>query len=212
MLWLISFIQFLLSTQIISHSHHRGSINSINFLSFVKYNHSVNNTHFLSLGDVFRPSLQTIVVTNSSYGHIHRFFDSVPLSPNNRYISVTRIFNNETKLPLIRDEIDVDSHAEIVIIDLINGSEIVIDKTLAWDSQLGSQLQWSNQDNIVYYNTFNENYHVQGVMYDINRNVKQDLTCPIYHVSYSGKYSIRYQSSPTYYPTILMFLLVLVRI
>jgi hypothetical protein len=105
---------------------------------------------------------------------------------------VTKIFNNETKLPLIRDEIEVDNYAEIVIIDLINGSEIVIDKTLAWDSQLGSQLQWSNQDNLVYYNTFDENYHVQGVMYDINRNVKQHLTCPIYHVSYSGKYSIRY--------------------
>ena len=83
--------------------------------------------------------------------------------------------------------------ADIVVIDIIRGTEAVVAVTRAWDSQLGAQVQWGSTDDIIIYNDIvthgDSSYRVAGVILNLKLGSKLILDCPVYHVSADGFYS-----------------------
>lgn len=146
-------------------------------------------------------TLPRVLFPHSSNDRIHRFFDSLPISSNNRYLAIT-----ETPLP----PFDQLPYANITIYDFKDHSQRVIDQSLAWAGQLGAQTQFaSSSPHLVYYNTliFNptrcSSFHafqqslpchasitLNGTLYNLHTRHKHLLQCPLYHVAPNGLYSI----------------------
>ena len=136
------------------------------------------------------------VVTKSNVSVIHRFFDSSPFSPSGRYLALTRI-NREKAI--------FGERAEVLVLDLSNGSEMVVSITYGWGSQLGAQVQWGANDSQLFYNEVTNvgimrsqshafigsgGWYIYGVAHNIFSMKKRKLRCPIYHVSSDGNYAI----------------------
>jgi len=145
------------------------------------------NENFLQYDPEFT-RVPTWILTSPNVSTIHRFFDSSPFSPSGRYLAVTR-------LPQIFPGSGEGTNAEIVVIDLMSGSEDIVATTTAWGAQLGSQVQWGQSDEQLFFNTVKEtsDQGVAGVSLNIFTKLKHTMDCPIYHVSKNGKYTI----SPT---------------
>jgi len=108
---------------------------------------------------------------------IHRFFDTSPFSPSGRYLGLTR-FPVDDRLPQKGEE------AEIVVVDLDNGESKVVDRTLAWDTQLGAQVQWGRNDEELVYNVQSETAPViHGRVLNLFNSERRDLTGEVYMVS-----------------------------
>jgi hypothetical protein len=75
---------------------------------------------------------------------IHRFYDTSPVSPSGRYAALTRL-PYEDKLPVAGDP------AEIVLVDLLQGTTQIIAETRGSDTQLGAQVQWGSDDHSLYF-------------------------------------------------------------
>lgn len=77
---------------------------------------------------------------------IHRFFDSSPMSRDDKFIALTE-FQNDEETPIF------GQHACMCIFDVSTGDKIFSYDTFAWDSQVGCHAQWG-YDNKVYFNDF----------------------------------------------------------
>lgn len=111
---------------------------------------------------------------------IHRFFDSSPFSPSGRYLALTR-FPFEERYPAPGDR------AQIVLVDLESGSESVVASTAAWDTQLGSQVQWGATDQELCYNDLDETtWRPRGVIHNPETGSRRWVNGAIYHVSADG--------------------------
>ncbi len=78
-------------------------------------------------------------------GCIHRFYDTSPLSPSGRYLALTRL-PSEDRPPLPGER------ADIVVVDLQRAQWKVVAQTMAFDTQLGAQLQWGAGDGELFFN------------------------------------------------------------
>jgi len=108
---------------------------------------------------------------------IHRFFDTSPFSPSGLYLGLTR-FPVDDRLPQKGEE------AEIVGVDLENGESKVVDRTLAWDTQLGAQVQWGRSDEELVYNVqAGEPPVIRGRVTNMFTSERRDLAGEVYMVS-----------------------------
>lgn len=124
-------------------------------------------------------------ITNSNSSCVHRFFDSSPLSPNNRYLAITCVESEAINL-------EGNFAADILLFDLLLGTKRKIASTRLWDTQLGCQLQWGSDDEFIFYNNLIEIDGKDvpvGIKHSILSNKQQPLPCLIYHVSSNGKYA-----------------------
>lgn len=108
---------------------------------------------------------------------IHRFFDTSPFSPSGRYVGLTR-FPTDARLP------QPGEMAEIVVVDLQTGEAQVVDRTLAWDTQLGAQVQWGRSDGELVYNVQSgAPPRIHGRVKNIVSGASRDLAGEVYMVS-----------------------------
>lgn len=108
---------------------------------------------------------------------IHRFFDTSPFSPSGRYVGLTR-FPTDERLPL------KDEAAEIVVADLETGESRVVDRTMAWDTQLGAQVQWGRSDEELIYNVqAGDSTSLHGRVKNIFSDENRELAGEVYMVS-----------------------------
>ena len=132
----------------------------------------------------FSPKAPVFQVSNSQKPTIHRFFDSSPVSPSGKYITLTE-FNDDTSLPSLGD------FSFVIVIDLESGKEVYRKKTYAWDTQLGAQAQWGAKDEELFFNDMDIKYwRPYGVKVNIFTRVEYTLKGTIYMVSPDGKISL----------------------
>jgi len=93
----------------------------------------------------FPENLPAWCVTHNLSRCIHRFHHTSPLSPSGRFLALTR-------LPREDKRIFRGQKAGIILIDLQKGTASQVAKTLAWDTQLGAQVQWGRSDHELLYN------------------------------------------------------------
>lgn len=122
--------------------------------------------------------------TSSDASYIHRFYDTDPVSPSGKYIALFRL-PYEDKSPTYRDA------GEVVVFEIQSGTEVFSRKTHAWDSQLGSQVQWGADDESLYFNDLClDDFTVYGVRSNIFTGQDVNLSSSVYMVSSSGRYSV----------------------
>lgn len=163
---------------------------------FVSNKISDSNRNLLLNGLAFIPTfplysgdsiVPTWILTNSSYSSTIRFFDSSPFSPTGRYVAFTRVLSSQQNKAIMPGDT-----ATIVVIDLMTSTEIIVDTTNGWDSQLGAQVQWGASDHELIYNThstatLNGNNSINGgigVVTNIFLKETNYLKCGIYHIRY----------------------------
>ncbi len=129
----------------------------------------------------YNPSVPIYCLTPNQKAVIHRFFDSNPISPSGRYLAVTK-FPCEERTPRPGEA------AQVIVIDLMTGSETAVAETYGWDTQLGAQVQWGESDDELFFNDMDiEKWSPFGVQFDFNTGEKNHLPGTIYHVSPNGK-------------------------
>ena len=88
--------------------------------------------------------LPTWILTPGDKSHVHRFFDSSPISPSGRYLALTRVPDVYIS--------SLNTAADVTVIDLLNGQDQTVASTTAWGAQLGAQVQWGANDTQLFYN------------------------------------------------------------
>jgi glycosyltransferase involved in cell wall biosynthesis len=129
----------------------------------------------------YQPRVPVWCVTPNSRGSIHRFFDTSPFSPSGRYLGLTRL-PFEDRLPSPGDV------AEIVVVDLVTGSERVVADTRGWDTQLGAQVQWGASDSQLLFNDLNlATWQPHGVVLDPETCRRRKLQGTVYMATPDGR-------------------------
>jgi len=129
----------------------------------------------------FDPLVAVWCLTPDRGGCIHRFFDTSPLSPSGRYAALTRL-PYEDRLPSPGDP------AEIVVVDLLEGTEEAVAETRGWDTQLGAQAQWGATDGQLFFNDADpSSWRAFGVKLDPFSGDRLDLDGPVYMISPDGR-------------------------
>jgi len=112
---------------------------------------------------------------------IHRFFDTSPVSPSGRYVGLTRL-PFEDRLPGPGDT------AQIVVVDLSEGTEQVVAESRGWDTQLGAQVQWGADDTCLVYNDMDpSDWRPYGVILDPFTKDSRRFEHGVYMVSPDGR-------------------------
>ena len=111
---------------------------------------------------------------------IHRFFNTSPISPSGRYAALTRLpFEDAYPAP--------GDVAEIVVVDLREGTHRVVAETRGWDTQLGAQTQWGTSDDELYFNDLDPaDWVPYGVRMNPHTGEARRLEGTIYMVSPDG--------------------------
>ena len=127
------------------------------------------------------PTVPVWCATPRTGGCIHRFFDTSPFSPSGRYLALTRL-PYEDRVPSPGDQ------AEVVLVDLHEGTEEVVARTSGWDTQLGAQTQWGVDDSQLFYNDLDTvNWIPFGVKLNPETGERKDLEGTVYMVSPDGR-------------------------
>ncbi|WP_183030165.1 hypothetical protein [Altericroceibacterium spongiae] len=79
---------------------------------------------------------------------IHRFFDTSPVSPSGRYAALF-------ELPHERDVPQPGEAGTVVVHDISSNKVLWRSPTIAWDTQLGAQVQWGSTDEELFFNRMN---------------------------------------------------------
>ena len=141
-------------------------------------------SHVFSRYTRFDPAVPVYQITDGTRPVIHRFFDSSPVSPSQRYIALTE-FPFQDRLPVPGDR------AAVIVIDLESGTEIYRSETAAWDTQVGAQVQWGASDDQLFFNRMDEReWRAFGVRVDPRTGQEMSLGGTVYHVSANGRLAI----------------------
>lgn len=112
----------------------------------------------------------------------HRFFDTSPISPSGKYIALIE-FNVGADLK----NVAAGDSAKVVVYELSTGDLIYSNKTYAWDSQLGSHIQWGADDKSLFYNQMNtENWVPFALKVNIFTNEEICYQKTVYMVNPDG--------------------------
>ncbi len=119
-------------------------------------------------------------VTPNGGGYLHRFFDTCPVSPSGRYIALLKIpFENREPLP--------GERAQVVIIDLETGREKVVDETAGWEFQMGANINWGRNDDILLFSDVDlSDWTPHCVKLNWKTGQRKTYGRGIYHVSPDG--------------------------
>ena len=115
-------------------------------------------------------------------GYMHRFFDTCPVSPSGRYIALLKLpFEDHEALP--------GETAEIVVIDLQTGVEKIVDETAGWEFQLGANINWGVNDDLLFYSDVNTgDWTPHCVKLNLQTGERSTFGRGIYHASPDGKH------------------------
>ena len=129
----------------------------------------------------YDPMVPVWCVTPEKDRCIHRFFDTSPFSPSGRYMALFRL-PYEDHLPEPGDA------GEIIVVDLENGENRVVAVTRAWEAQMGPNLQWGADDNVLLFNDVDTSeWTPYAVKLNPHTGEKIRLGACIYRVSPDGK-------------------------
>lgn len=132
----------------------------------------------------FAPAVPVWCLTPGEGGCIHRFFDTCPVSPSQRYVAVLRM-PFEERLPLPGEA------AQVVLIDLQTGKETVIADTRGWEPQLGANINWGTDDTALYFNDVDiKTWKPFCVKMNPLTGEKERLGGTIYRISPDGRHII----------------------
>lgn len=127
-------------------------------------------------------SLVPVEIVSPDNGHyMTTFFDVDPLSPSGRYLAVTRV-------PFIWRIPYPGDLAQVVVIDLQDRVATPIYTTRGWGAQLGANVQWGADDEVLYCNDVIEGQPA-GVALDRATGVARPLDGPIYGLTPDKNYS-----------------------
>jgi hypothetical protein len=127
-----------------------------------------------------KASVPVSVVSPPGLPVIHRFFDTPPFSPSGRFLGLTQ-FPPDDHLP------DPGEEAIILLVDLQTGETVEIDRTVAWDTQLGAQVQWGATDHELVYNVgCVSTGDVRARVMDPHTGRFRDLSGSVYMMDFSG--------------------------
>lgn len=141
-----------------------------------------DQSHFPSL-DSEISSIPAWCLTPGEGRIIHRFFDTCPISPSGRYLAAFR-FPFEDRLNEPGEE------GEVVLIDLLGGSERVVARTSGWEFQLGANLNWGKDDHSLLFNDVDTpSWQPLLVKLDPLRGTSERIPGGVYHVSPDGRFA-----------------------
>ncbi len=130
----------------------------------------------------FDPLVPVYCVTPGTGRVIHRFFDTSPFSPSNRYMALFRM-PYEDRLPQPGDA------GEIVVIDLERGDEEVVATTRGWEQQMGANVQWGGSDEEIFFNDVEtETWQSRCVKLNPLTREKQSFEGGVYKASPDGRH------------------------
>lgn len=142
------------------------------------------SANFPLLEKNFGAALPTWVITPPLESSLHRFFDTSPISPDNRFIAVITLHLPEVGYPFLKEDF-FTRPASVTLYDLQLGSSKQVATTFGWDTQAGAHLQWGATSDELFYNAveFQEGQSsVFGVALDLPTGYAMRLQCPIYNV------------------------------
>lgn len=129
----------------------------------------------------FNPLVPVWCVTHESVGCIHRFFDSSPFSPSGRYLALFRL-PQEQRLP------QPGEVGHILLVDLETGNQNVIAETRGWETQLGANVQWGENDQTLLFNDVDTaNWEPRCVVLNPFTGERRSIGRGIYRVSPDGR-------------------------
>ncbi len=129
----------------------------------------------------FDPVIPIRCVTPKHGGCIHRFFDTPPFSPSGRYLAALRLAFEDR-------EPEPGDTAEVVLVDLAEGSERVVATTRGWEPQLGANINWGGEDDTLFYNDVEPGeWQPYAVKLNPLTGERQRLAGTVYHASPDGK-------------------------
>lgn len=132
--------------------------------------------------EAFDPDVPVWCITPGDGRCIHRFFDTSPVSPSGRYVGLTRLpFEDRAPEP--------GDAAEVVVVDLETGDELVVATTRGWDTQLGAQVQWGADDEELFFNDVDESWKPFGVKMDPLTGDRRQLAGSVYMVTRDGRFA-----------------------
>ena len=132
----------------------------------------------------YNPLVPVWCVTPNEGRCIHRFFDTSPFSPSQRYMALIR-FPQEERLPKPGEK------AQIILIDLHEGVEKIIAETIGWETQMGANINWGASDHELYFNDVDPvSWEPFCVKLNPLTGDKKRLSGTIYRISPDGKYII----------------------
>ncbi len=129
----------------------------------------------------YNPQVPVWCLTNGNGCYTHRFFDTVPISPSGKYLAVL-------DLPYEDKPAKVGDSANVVVINLLTGEEKIVAQTYGWETQLGANINWGEDDTKLIFNDVDINtYEDFAVCLNFKTGEKKRLGHSIYHVSHDGK-------------------------
>lgn len=132
----------------------------------------------------FNPLVPVHCLTPENGGCIHRFFDTCPQSPSGRYIAVF-------KLPFEDRQVRPGDVGQIVVVDLETGVEKVVDETRGWEYQMGANLNWGrNADILIYNDVDTSSWAPHCVVLNWRTGERRTFGRGVYHVSPDGRYAL----------------------
>ena len=137
--------------------------------------------------------MPTWILSNASVSTTTRYHDTTPLSPSGLFVALLR-FPSGAEGQEVRVSAEEGSAplraAEVVVVDVAGGREIVVAMTRGWDSQTGAHVQWGDSDQQLFFNDVVLDDHgvatARGVKLDPFTGMRQELECTVYHVSPAG--------------------------
>lgn len=115
------------------------------------------------------------IISPSDAPYMHTFYDVSPFSPNMRYVALSKL-PYQYKNPPFGDE------AEVCIIDLQDQTIRTVYATKAWAQQLGTNVQWGDDNKHVYTNDWIGG-HVVCVRIDIETGETKAFAGSMYHIA-----------------------------
>ncbi|MCC2684539.1 MAG: hypothetical protein K0R75_1438 [Paenibacillaceae bacterium] len=127
----------------------------------------------------YNPKVPVWCITPNGSG-LHRFFDTSPVSPSGRYVSVLRMPDSDRTNR-------AGEAAEVILIDLHTAEENVIAQTFGWEYQLGANINWGADDHSLFFNDVDtETWEPNIVCIDPISGKKRRLEGSIYRISPDG--------------------------
>lgn len=122
----------------------------------------------------------------ASGGVLHRFFDTSPISPSGRYAALFRLpFEDRGPKP--------GEAGEVLLVDLVTGTERVVATSRGWEVQLGANVQWGGSDAELYFNDVDpEDWSSFAVQLNPLTGERRRLAGTVFMASADGRYLASY--------------------
>ncbi len=114
---------------------------------------------------------------------IHRFFDTSPVSPCGRFAALFRLpFEDRINRP--------GDVGEVILVDLLRGTERVVAETRGWEPQMGCNLNWGADEHTLVFNDVDpDTWEPRLVKLDPHRGTSECIPGGVYQVSPDGRFA-----------------------